>query len=393
MTFRDEIKSELVKHIIPFWKGLRDDTYGGYYGMVDYYLNVDKTAPKSCILNSRILWFFSSVCVELKDRSLLPYATHAYEFLMEHCLDTKHGGVYWMLGHDGSPVNMDKHIYAQAFALYALSAYYLASQDEEALKQAQCLYDLIEEKAADEFGYLEAFNSEFVLSSNEELSENGVMAARTMNTLLHVLEAYAGLYEANPTPKLEDSMRRILNIFQTRVYNPKQRRLDVFFDENMNSILDIQSYGHDIEASWLLDWAAGLLGDAKLMGEISNLCSNLVDSAYLNSFKGSCVWNERINGQDDKTRVWWVQAEAMVGFINEAHKHAHEDRYLLASRNIWNYIKSYLIDKRPGSEWFWKLNEAEKPFDEKPIVEPWKCPYHNGRMCLEILRRTGGKMA
>ncbi len=262
--FVEEIKKHLVEHIIPFWEKLKDDTYGGYYGYMGYDLKLDKQCEKGCILNSRILWLFSSAYTLLKDEKLLKDATHAYDFMKKYCVDSEYGGIYWSVTYDGKPLDTTKHTYNQAFAIYALSAYYEASKDKEALKLAKKLFELIEENCKDDYGYLEAFDRKFEPVENDKLSENGVV---------------------------------------------------------------------------------------------------------------------------DTTRVWWVQAETVVGFVNAWQK-TKDEKYLQAAKDVWDYIKNFVIDKRNGSEWYWSVDENKNPID-KPIVEPWKCPYHNGRMCIEVIRRLG----
>ena len=211
--------------------------------------------------------------------------------------------------------------------------------------------------------------------SNEKLSENGVMAEKTMNTLLHVFEGYAGLYQASRDPAVGQAMRRILDIYADKIYSPQLHRQLVFFDRHYNSIIDLYSYGHDIESSWLIDWGCALLGDKALSEKIAALNSDLAR-----------LLNECERGVDDATRVWWVQAEAVLGFVNEYQK-SGEEKYRDAAADIWRYICRVMVDKRPGGEWFWNVDENGVPASRKPIVEPWKCPYHNGRMCMELIRR------
>lgn len=384
----NEVTDMLTNRIVPFWKSLRDDEFGGYYGWVDFDLNVDKKAEKGCILNSRILWFFSSTATALKRSDLLEEADHAYDFLKKNCLDAENGGVYWSVNYDGTVCDSTKHTYNQAFAIYALSAYYEASGNREALELARGLYRLIEQRCTDEIGYLEAFDRRFQPASNEKLSENGVMAEKTMNTLLHVFEGYSGLYHAAKDAEVGQSMRRILGIVENKVYNPEKHRQEVFFDREMNSILDLHSYGHDIEASWLLEWGCDLLGDEKLSEGLSRITSALAQQVYQDAYHKHSLWNECDRGVENRTRVWWVQAEGVVGFLNAYRNAPSHTEYRDAAADIWNYIKKNLADSRPGSEWFWELDDDAKPTSRKPIVEPWKCPYHDGRMCLEIMRRN-----
>lgn len=398
---KQEMKAELLGHIFPFWHALRDQENGGFYGAVSYELAVEKEAEKGCILNSRIMWFFATLArtfatsPDAEERRIaalaLEDATHAYAFLKEHCMDKTYGGVYWSLHADGTVLDETKHTYNQGFSVYALSAYYRATGDAEALALAKEMYQLIEAKCKDEGGYLEAFSRDFKPQSNEKLSENGVIATRTMNTLLHVFEGYAGLYEASPDALVAQSLREMLDVFAEKIYNPDLHRQEVFFDADYQSILDLHSYGHDIESSWLIDWGCDLLGDEELSTKIhainDDLAACVYKKAYCQGYHQGILYNENEKGVDNKTRVWWVQAEAVLGYYNAYQKHPEKLEYRAAAEDIWAYIQESVIDKRPGGEWFWDLDEEDEPSSKKQIVEPWKCPYHNGRMCFELIRR------
>lgn len=384
--FAAEIKQHLTDRLIPFWQGMKDKEYGGFYGWLGYDLKLDKKAVKGCILNSRILWFFSNAYMLLKDEELRASADHAFAFLKEHCIDREYGGVYWSVQYNGEPEDMTKHTYNQAFAIYALSSYYAASGDQEALDLAKTLYRLVEERCTDEYGYLEAFSRTFEPADNEKLSENGVMAEKTMNTLLHVLEAYTELYRVTEEETVADRMRYLLDLLVDKVYNEKAGRQEVFFDKTWNSLLDLYSYGHDIETAWLADRSLEILDDPAYTDKTAPVTRTITENIYRRAYVDHSLVNESENGVVDTTRVWWVQAEAVVGFLNGYQKSPGQKKYLDAARDIWNYIKESFIDKREGSEWYWALDREGKPL-EKPIVEPWKCPYHNGRMCFEVIRR------
>ena len=375
----------LDKTLLPFWTALRDDEHGGYYGYVDYGLRVPRDAEKGCILNSRILWFFSEAARLTGREALRTHAAHAYRFLTECCLDRENGGVYWSVTHDGRPLDTTKHTYNQAFAVYALSAYYRLTGDAAALALARELFGVIERRCADAGGYREAFTADWRDAENDKLSENGVLAARTMNTLLHVFEGYAGLYAAAPDAAVEAAMRRILAIYAEKLYDPALRRQLVFMDEGYNSLIDLYSYGHDIEASWLIDQGTLLLGDGRLTGKIAAINSALAAHVYEAALRDGSLANECERGVVDETRVWWVQAEGVLGFVNEFEK-SGDGRYARAAAELYRFIRERLVDKRPGGEWFWQTDARGVPA-QKPIVEPWKCPYHNGRMCMELMRR------
>ena len=385
--FDTQVKEHLLSDIIPFWQRLRDEEYGGFYGYMGYDLAIDKKAVKGCILNSRILWFFSNAYLLLKDEQLLKDVGHAFKFMKDHCLDEENGGIYWSLTYAGKPEDTTKHTYNQAFAIYALSSYYDASKDEQALKIAQELYHIVETKCKDEYGYLEAFNIRFEPAENDKLSENGVMAEKTMNTLLHVFEAYTELYRVTHDEKVADNIRYMLDLVADKVYNSKIGRQEVFFDRTWNTLIDLYSYGHDIEAAWLIDRGLEILDDDAYTAKLSPITKTITENIYKRAYIDHSLVNEAENGVVDTTRIWWVQAEAVVGFLNGYQKSPEHKEYLEAAEDIWAYIRDNLVDKR-CSEWYWALDENRKPLD-KPIVEPWKCPYHNGRMCFEVVKRIG----
>ena len=383
----EEIRKHLTDCIIPFWKGLRDDENGGYTGYMDYDLKKDEKAVKGCILNSRITWFFANAYMALKDESLLLEARHGYEFMQKFCVDQEKGGVYWSVNYDGTPEDTTKHTYNQAFSIYALSSYYDASKDESALTTAMELFHIIEERCMDEIGYKEAFDREFHEIENDKLSENGVIADKTMNTLLHVFEAYTELYRVSGDEAGKKRLMWILDTIAEKIYNPTLHRQEVFFDREMHSILDLHSYGHDIETAWLIRRGTDVLGDDTYTEKMLPIILDLTGQVYRTAFDGQSLANECEKGVVDENRIWWVQAETLIGFLNGYQLDPTHTEYLEAARSVWRFIREHLIDKRPGSEWFWDVDKEGKSVSGKPIVEPWKCPYHNGRMCLEVIKR------
>ncbi len=387
MSLAAEMKQHLQDVILPFWKGLKDEEFGGYYGFMDTELNLDKKAVKGCILNSRILWFFSNAWAVLQDESLKEYADHAYEFMKKYCYDEERGGVYWSVTYDGKPEDTTKHTYNQAFAIYALSSYYDVSGNKEALTLAQKLRDVVEEKCFDEVGYKEALDINFNPAENDKLSENGVMADRTMNTLLHVFEAYTELYRVSKDEIAATKLRWMMDLVADKIYNPALHRQEVFFDNNYTSLIDLHSYGHDIETAWLVDRGASVLGDEAYIAKMAPITADLEQNVYKLAYSENSFKNECERGVDDERRIWWVQAEAVVGFYNGWQKDNSKTHYLEAAENIWKFIQDKVVDKRPGSEWFSEVDVNGKPYMHKPILEPWKCPYHNGRMCLEMIKR------
>ncbi len=382
--FIDSVTQNYKNCILPYWKAMRDDEFGGFYGYKDFDLVTDKKADKGVILNSRILYFFSRAALVFGDNSLTEYANHAYDFLINSCLDKVNGGLYWMIKYNGEVSESMKHTYNQAFGIYALSQYYELTGKKEALNLALNIFDVIETKCVDEFGYKEAFSADFKEIDNDKLSENGLLADKTMNTLLHLLEAYSLLYKVCHDKRVGERLEFILDTFEKKVWNGEKGQMEVFFDKEMNNIADLYSYGHDIEASWLIDYGYKVLG-RKTPTYTLIMAENVLDTA----FKNNKVLNECFNGVVNDTRVWWIQAESIVGCVN-AYEKTDNEVFLHDAEKIWNYVLNSFIDTRDGGEWFWDLDSNDVPSSKKPITEPWKCPYHNGRMVMEIVERSKG---
>ena len=384
---RKKAEKELLNHIAPFWLKLIDNDNGGFYGEVSYDLKVNKESVKGGIQTSRILWFFSAAYCATKNEEYKKAATHIYEFLRDKLFDKEFNGVYWMLDYKGNPSDTRKHIYCQAFAIYALSEYYKATADKEALDLAINLFSLIESKGfnKENSAYLEEFDREWNITPNEMLSENGVIAEITTNTHLHVLEGYTTLYEATKDVRVGERLKELIYTFYNKIYDKEEHYLKIFFDNKWNTIIDVKSYGHDIEASWLIDDAYKVLGlkDEKIEKMIIDIAYNIKEQIQED---GSLI-NEAENGVKDFTRVWWVQVEAMIGYLN-AYERTHDESLLKIIDKLMTYTMATMVDPREGGEWYWSIEADGKP-TERSVIEPWKAPYHNGRFCLEFMKRIG----
>ena len=385
----NECKKELTERIIPFWNKLRDDENGGFYGFVDNDLKVDKKADKGVILTSRILWFYSAAYMTLEDEALLDNARHAFEFLKK-CVDKENGGVYWMMTYDGKPADTMKHTYNQAFAVYALSQFYLASKEQAALDLALELFNTIEDKCTDDIAYLEAMSIDWKIVPNDALSENGLMADKTMNTVLHLIEAYTVLLKAcntSESARVEERLLFLLDVAKNKIFNGEKNCLKVFFDRELNEIGDIHSYGHDIEATWLIDRACEVIDNRRLMADWRFINLRIAENILDIAFENGAVNNERENDKIDKKRVWWVQAESVVGFVN-AFQQGGEKKFIDAAETVFDWIETKQTDSRENSEWWGEVTFEGEPMRTVDMVNPWKCPYHNGRMCIEIINRN-----
>ena len=366
----NEMKLHLTQKILPFWEKLTDWDRGGWYGYVDKDLNVHLDAHKGCILNSRVLWTFATAARVLGDDKYMEYARHALRF-MERFEDHDLGGVFWSVTAEGKPLDKTKHTYCQAFAIYGLAAYMRAAGRDDRLysmarERAFRLFRVIEENCSDEGGYGEAFEPDFRPAGNERLSDNstlmerGEVAQRTMNTLLHVLEAYAEFYRAVPDERIRQAGVRCLERFLKVMYNQPESRLEVFYDKNYRSLLNMQSYGHDIEASWLMWDAVEALIPEDERAPYRAMCSDLAQATCERAFTDHGMENEIVEGEVEHTRVWWVQAETILGF-NEAYKLTGEAVWMDRVAKQWDYVKNVISDPRPGSEWFWSTDENGIP--------------------------------
>jgi mannobiose 2-epimerase len=383
----NEIYDEAVNHILPFWSSQKDSKNGGFYGFMSNDLTLNKKSEKGGIATARFLWSFSAAYRAFDKQEYLELAKHSYQFMKTNLIDQKYGGIYWMADYKGEIIDSRKHIYTQSFGVYSLSEFYRVTSNQEALDLAIELFELIEEKGYDtkDNMYLEEFNRCWIISNNEMLSENGVIAEGTTNTHLHILEAYTNLYRVWPDAKLEKALRNIIRIFYDHIYKKESNDLKVFFDRSWNEKLDLQSYGHDIEASWLLYDGLLALNENKTeyIEMVKDIGAHIFQVAIIDA---GVVIPECEAGKCVDKCVWWVQSEAMVGFMNMYQLTENKKYYDVVNR-IWLYTKTNIIDRRDGGEWFQETSIKGKPLDEKAMVEPWKTPYHNIRFCIEMLER------
>jgi len=390
-AMRIDALEELNRNILPFWtKRMPDEKQGGFYGRIDGKNKVIAGAPKGAILNARILWSFAAAYMSVKDPLYLEMATRARNYIFSHFFDEKHGGTYWCLKGDGTPLDSKKQIYSMAFFIYALSWHHMATGDQESLERAVELFRLIEKHSFDRElnGYFEAFDRSWGEIADLRLSDKDANEKKTMNTHLHILEAYTSLYRIWPDAKLKKQLGNMVSIFTDRIVDPKTSHLNLFFDEKWNCRSTIVSYGHDIEASWLLYEAALALGKEDTVRDVSLRIARAALEGLADD--GSLTYErDDAKGHIDRDRHWWVQAEAVVGFIN-AWELSGDRSWLDHAVRAFEYVKANLVDRING-EWFWSIraNGVANTYDDKAGF--WKCPYHNTRMCLEIMTRLKAK--
>ncbi len=419
-TMKQEMQDVLQNNILRFWLDkMVDRENGGFYGRIDGQEVLHADAEKGAILNARILWSFSAAYRVLHDEEYLEAATRAKDYIIDHFIDKEYGGVYWSLDSKGNPLDTKKQFYAIGFAIYGMSEYARATGDREALECALQLFDCIEEHALDPVynGYIEACTREWGTIADMRLSELDANYPKSQNTHLHIIEPYANLYRClkeldvtescNYVPvigavlpvdvavpqetkmRVERALRNIINIFTDHILNPETHHLDLFFDMDWTrGAGHLESYGHDIECSWLMHEAALVLGDTDVLAKMEPIVQ-MVAKASEKGLRpdGSMIHEANLDtGHVDDDLHWWVQAENVVGWFN-IYQYFGDEAALDKAERCWNYIKTQLIDYENG-EWHWSRHSdgTLNTVDDKAGF--WKCPYHNSRMCLEIIERS-----
>jgi len=389
--FSAQINEHLFGHYLPFWCGpALDRENGGWMGWLSNDLQPDRSQPKGLIVNSRILWAFSAVHRVKPLPVYAEMAERAFDFVMNKFWDAQPGGAFWRLDDSGNMLDDSKKIYGQAFYIYALAEFHRAFIRPTALARAKALFELIERHAYDaKFGgYIEVCNRDWSEAGSEaRLSDKDMNEKKSMNNHLHVLEAYTNLFRVWPEPRVAERLRELIELFLTRILDSRTKHLHHFFNEQWQVRSDTYTFGHDIEASWLLFEAAEVLGDEKLLARVRVVALEMAEVVLNEGFdaRGGLCYEGRDGKVIDPGRECWPQAEALVGFLN-AFELSGNQAFFAAAGRTWKFIEASLVDRVHG-EWFWRINPDGQPDQKLPKVSEWKGPYHATRACLETLRR------
>ena len=380
------MRAELIA-IADWWVAHTQDLeQGGFYGEVDAHNQPVKNASKGVILNARLLWFFSEAARATGNARYAACATRAFDYLLAYFYDAEQGGFYWELDAAGKPINTKKQIYAQGFVIYGLSAYHQLTQNPLALSHALDCFALIEQRGRDRAreGYLEAFTRDWKPIEDLRLSDKDLNYPKSQNTHLHVLEAYTSLYQIAPRAEIKAALRYNIHMFDKYMINRSNYHLRMFMDLDWQDFSPGFTYGHDIEAAWLIGRALDVLGDsdyrATLMPDLIRIAQTTLHEAI--GPQGQVMDAlDFASGNVSPDNVWWVQAEALVGFLY-MYQETAQPAYLDAAESVWAFIANYQRDTQ-GGEWLW-LSKLDKPGTQPDYKAGfWKCPYHNGRAMLE----------
>ena len=389
-SLKREMLTNLSDNILKFWMdNMVDDINGGFYGSISGQGEVIREAPKGAVLNARILWTFSAAYRLLGNSEYLEIATRAKRELIDRFYDNEFGGVYWSIDYLGNPLEKKKQIYALGFAIYGLSEYFKATSDDEALEYAKRLFFDIDKHSFDSKinGYCEALTRDWSVIEDMRLSAKDANESLTMNTHLHILEPYTNLFRVWKDEHLESRLKGLINIFTDKILDKQTSHLNLFFDEDWNSKYNTISYGHDIEASWLIHEASIVLGDKDLLAKVEPIIIDIANAASQGLVKGGGMIYEFDvdHSAIDAERHWWVQAEAVIGYYN-LYQLTNDPEALDKVVTTWEFIKDRLVDSQNG-EWYWSINADGSINKVEDKAGFWKCPYHNGRMCIEIIER------
>ena len=390
--FLNELEFELKDAILPYWMDrMVDNEQGGFYGQINGHDQLQTGSPKGSVLNARILWTFSAAYNHYKDQEYLKMADRAFEYCSQYFMNRMNKGVYWMLDYKGRPVETKNQIYALGFMMYGMSEYYIAARNPVALDFSKMLFRSIEKHSFDplESGYYEAFDEDWQLLDDLRLSDKDANEKKTMNTHLHILEGYTNLYRIWKNDTLKGQLRRLVRVFIEKIIDPDTHHFRLFFDTDWRPKDDENSFGHDIEGSWLINEAAEVINDKNLISQARQLALDMTDAVIAKGFDqdGALFYELKPGNILDSDKHWWPQAEAMVGLVN-AFEISHKRIYLDQALHVWQFVKDKIIDK-VGGEWYFRVDRAGIPYKEEDKAGIWKCPYHNSRACLEILKRLG----
>ena len=387
-----ELKSQMhneLRSILDYWvKNAIDEKNGGFIGTIDYTETKQYNDPKGSVLNARILWAFSASYPITQNKEHLQMAERAFDYIARYFYDREHGGVFWSLNYDGTPKDTKNQIYALAFTIYGLSEFYAASGNKEALKMAIALYEKIEEHSFDPVhkGYFEAFTRDWQPIDDLRLSDKDANEKKTMNTHLHIVEAYANLYRVWKDEKLKQVTAGLLETIDKYFINTNSKHLRLFFNEEWVEKKDVVSYGHDIEAAWLLQWCAEAIENVNLTAIYKKHAIVLTEGALEGLDNDGGLWYEleMRNNQMIEEKHWWPQSELWIGLVN-AWQLTGDKKYLDLTQKNWAFVQQHILDKING-EWVWGVNKDYSPI-EKDKAGFWKCPYHNSRACIELIKR------
>ncbi|NLG24022.1 MAG: N-acyl-D-glucosamine 2-epimerase [Clostridiales bacterium] len=380
-------KAELTENLLPWWMTHAVDQLGGFHGAVGNDNRPEPDARRHAVLFARLVWTFSSCYRVLGGGEYLRLARRAHDYLIANFWDAAHGGVYTLLDARGAVLDDRKMVYANAFAIYALAEYGRATGDGQAIARASLLADRLRERAFDPVhrGYVEVCDRDFTPNPWLRGMNRRPSDEKTMNTHLHLLEAHTCLLRVDGGQR--SRVREQLYVMLNRIVNRDTHHFHYFQDAAWNPTTADVSFGHDIEGSWLMMEAAEVLGEPEARRATREVCVNIARACLdegLTEQGAMRTEYDPVAREYSHRLSWWEQNEAVVGFVN-AWQATGEGKFLDAALRCYDYLDAHFVD-RAGGGWFAILNADGAPLSTKK-ADGFICPYHNARMCLELIER------
>ena len=402
---KEQMEHNLETNILPFWREyMMDNVHGGFYGRVDAQRKPDLQSPKSVVLNCRILWTFCrTYALWGKDTDKM-IADRAFDYICRYFWDETYKGVYWMVTGKGEVAEPEKRTYGQAFFLYSMAEYYRVFGNRRALELAMETFSLIER-------YLNLPGGGYRDSASRDWQKddwvnfwvkNRTGALTLLNSNMHLFEAILTLAQVTKDPSVLQSLKQqLLFLLDTAMdWKCGHMKAAMAFD---GSRLDGEiNFGHDCECSYLIMEAAELLQEEKLLQKAEKAVETIINHVLgegLDPQSGGMYYlADTQKPQVNRSKIWWVQAEGITAFIDRYQRTAKKI-YLDAAVSIWNYVQTYMVNTEFG-DWFSVGAEPEISssgqqeedisvvFTNDEMAGKGKCPYHNSRACLEIIKRA-----
>jgi mannose 2-epimerase len=405
----EEVEHHLNDELLPYWRERGDDTeYGGFLTCFDRDGNTTGETDKNLLAHCRLIFSFSLISRAGLDPggSFIRRACSGARWVLDHFADPEHGGFFWIVERDGTPLNARKIIYGHSFVIYAFSELARASGEQKWLETSRKTFDLLQEKAADKTnnGYWEFFEHDWSHSP----SGRGGGDRKSLDVHMHLMEAFTNLHSAGGDPEHASGTRALIELITEKMlhteygtgiaqfsgdFTPLRAILfdnvwgsDRDSDDNGGRPIDNTSYGHNVELGWLLRWSLDVLGgESEHYGQIILRLYEHCIRHGIDNERGGVFCEGAFNGPArERNKEFWQQAETLVAML-DGYELSGDERYLEAYGNVHRFVFDHVINHSVG-EWLPLLDENNNVLWDY-MGHRWKINYHTVRSMVECRRR------